>query len=241
VARLLLNHSTGMSFRQQVIVATPDADESAALSAWLDAEAFEPLSKRTLSSARDAIASQPFDLAVVDAGFVLDGGLRAFGLARFRDTPMIVLGDAADSSACAPLGAQIMFLERPIDQATFICTVTMALMEARPDRRSPRRAIRPFEASVNGVKSYIIDVSREGVRLEIPRDRHMVTPQFALRVPLIGVGVSVQRVWVRVPRADEHVGVMWCGGQLGRNTVLADQAWQRFIDTVAPVGRTSSV
>ena len=50
----------------------------------------------------------------------------------------------------------------------------------------------------------------------------------------MGVGVSVQRVWVRVPRPDENVSVMWCGGQLGRNTVLADQAWQRFIDTVAP-------
>ena len=71
----------------------------------------------------------------------------------------------------------------------------------------------------------------------MPRDRRMVTPQFALRVPLIGVGVSVQRVWVRVPRPEENVDVMWCGGQLSKNTVLADQAWQRFIDTVASVAR----
>ena len=224
-----------MPFRQQVIVATSSVDESEALSAWLDAEGFEPLAKRTVASASDAIASQPFDLAVVDASFVLDGGVRAFGLARFRETPVIVLGDAADGLACAPLGTQIMFLERPIERVTFTCTVMMALMEARADRRSPRRAVRPFEATVNGVKSYIIDVSREGVRLELPRDNRMVTPQFALRVPLIGVGVSVQRVWVRVPRPDENVGVMWCGGQLGKNTVLADQAWLRFIDTVAPV------
>ena len=224
-----------MPFRQQVIVATPNVDEREELSAWLDAEGFEPMSKPSVASATDALASQPFDLAVVDASFVLDGGLRAFGLARFRDTPVIVLGDAADGSACAPLGTQIMFLERPIERVTFICTVTMALMEARAERRSPRRAVRPFEATVNGVKSYIIDVSREGVRLELARDRRMVTPQFALRVPLIGVGVSVQRVWVRVPRPEENLGVMWCGGQLGKNTALADQAWLRFIDTVASV------
>jgi hypothetical protein len=226
-----------MAFRQQVIVATPDADEGEALAAWLDAEAFEPVMKPTARSAGDAVASQPFDLAVVDASFVLDGGVRPFGLARVRETPVIVLGDAADGRSCGPLAAQIMFLERPLDRATFICTVMMALMEARPERRSPRRSIRPFEATVNGAKSYIIDVSREGVRLEIPRDRPMVTPQFALRVPLIGVGVSVQRVWVRVPRPDEELGVMWCGGQLGKNTVLADQAWHRFIDTVAPLTR----
>src|SRR6185369_10872853 len=69
----------GMPFRQQVLVATPNADEAGALSAWLDAEAFEPLSKPTSRSASDAVASQPFDLAVVDAGFVLDGSVRAFG------------------------------------------------------------------------------------------------------------------------------------------------------------------
>jgi hypothetical protein len=222
-----------MPFRQQVIVATPNADESEELSAWLDDEGFEPLSRSTLKGVSDAVASQPFDLAVVDASFVLCGGLRAFGLARFRETPVIVLGDFADGNACAAFGSQMMFLERPIDRATFVCTVTMALMEGRLDRRSPRRAIRPFGATVNGVQSYIIDVSREGVRLEMPRDRRMVAPQFALRIPLIGVGVSVQRVWVRVPRPDENLGVMWCGGQLSKNTELADQAWRRFIDTFA--------
>ena len=224
-----------MPFRQQVIVATPNADEGEALAAWLDDEGFEPISKSSLKGVSDAVATQPFDLAVVDAGFVLCGGLRAFGLARFRETPVIVLGDFADGNACAAFGSQVMFLERPIDRVTFICTVTMAMMEGRLDRRSPRRAIRPFEATVNGVKSYIIDVSREGVRLELPRDRRMVAPQFALRVPMIGVGVSVQRVWVRVPRPDENVGVMWCGGQLCKNTELADQAWIRFIDTLASV------
>jgi hypothetical protein len=224
-----------MPFRQQVIVATPNADEGEALCAALDDEGFEPISKSSLKGVSDAVSSQPFDLAVVDAGFVLRGGLRPFGLARFRDTPVIVLGDFADGSACATFGSQVMFLERPIDRVTFICTLTMALMEGRLDRRSPRRTIRPFEATVNGVKSYIIDVSREGVRLELPRDRRMVAPQFALRVPMIGVGVSVQRVWVRVPRPEEHVGVMWCGGQLSKNTELADQAWLRFIDTLASV------
>jgi hypothetical protein len=210
---LLLGPAVGMPFRQQVLVATPNADEGEALSAWLDGEAFEPLSKPTLASASDAVALQPFDLAIIDASFVLYGGLRPFGLARFRETPVIVLGDAADSRACAPFGTQIMFLERPIDRVTFICTVTMALMEARADRRSPRRAVRPFEATVNGVKSYIIDVSREGVRLELPRGRRMVTPQFALRVPLVGparVGAGSasrgerRRDVVRGPVGQEH-------------------------------------
>lgn len=214
-------------------MAVPKTDENKALCAWLDAEGFAPLPLTTAKSAADAIVAQPFDLLIADASFVLTGGVRGFGVARFRETPVIVIGDADDARACVPLGSQIMFLERPVDAATFICTVTMALMDARPERRSPRRPVQPFEATVNGLPSHIIDVSKEGVRLELPRDRRMVTPHFLMRVPLIGVGVSVQRMWVRVPRPDEHVDVMWCGGQLNKNTILAEQAWHRFIDTLA--------
>jgi hypothetical protein len=61
-----------------------------------------------------------------------------------------------------------------------------------------------------------------------------------MRVPLIGVGVSVQRVWVRVPRPDQSLGVMWCGGRLLKNTVLAEQAWERFIDTLISVSPSVS-
>ena len=224
-----------MSFRQQVIVATPLAEECARLAAWLEAEAFQAIVRPTPETAIDAVCGQPFDLLIADAGFVLTSGLRGFGLARFCETPVIVLGNAHDGRACAPLGSQIMFLERPVDRAVFICTVTMALMEARAERRSPRRPVRAFEALVNGEESHIIDVSKEGVRLELPRHRRMVTPHFVMRVPIIDLGVSVQRRWVRVPRRDENIGVMWCGGELQQNTLRAEQGWLRFIDTLAAV------
>jgi hypothetical protein len=237
---LLLAESPAMRFRQQVIVATPNPDESKLLSAWLDAEDFEPIARVTAKSAAETVVSQPFDLLIADAGFILTGGVRGFGLARVRETPVIVLGDADAGRACAPLGPQIMFLDRPLDRAIFICTVTMALMESRSERRSPRRSVQPFAATVNGVASQIIDVSREGVRLELPRDRRMVTPNFVMRVPLMGVGVSVQRMWVRVPSPGEPAGVMWCGGQLHKNTELAEQGWHRFIDTLASINPTAT-
>ena len=221
-------------FRQQVIVATPLAEECGELAAWLEAESFEAIIRPTLKTAIDTVSGQPFDLLIADAGFVLTSGLRGFGLARFRETPVIVLGNADDGRACSPLGSQVMFLERPVDRAVFICTVTMALMEARAERRSPRRPVRPFEALVNGEASHIIDVSKEGVRLELPRHR-MVTPNFVMRVPIIDLGVSVQRRWVRVPRREEKIGVMWCGAELYQNTLRAEQNWLRFIDTLVAV------
>ena len=221
-----------MSFRQQVILAVPELAESRRLESWLQSEGFDVVPRATAKGAADAVAAQPFDLLVVDCGFALSGGVRGFGLARFRETPVIVLGDEAGGRACAAFGSQVMFLERPVDCATFICTVTMALMDARAERRWPRKPVRPFEASVNGLRSHIIDVSKDGVRLELPRDHRMVTPHFVMRVPLIGVGVAVQRRWVRMPRPEEQIGVMWCGGQLVQNPPAAHQGWQRFIDTL---------
>jgi hypothetical protein len=115
-----------------------------------------------------------------------------------------------------------MFLERPVDHATFVCTVTMALMDSRCERRSPRRSVIAFEALVNGVPSHIVDVSNEGVRLELPRERALARPHFVLRVPMVGVGVTVQRKRMRIPTGDEQIDVMWCGGAPVRNTSLAD-------------------
>jgi hypothetical protein len=33
---------------------------------------------------------------------------------------------------------------------------------------------------------------------------------------------------------------MWCGGQLRHNTMLAEQAWRRFIDTLVSVNGASA-
>ena len=228
-----------LPFRQQVIVAVPDHSESRLLSSWLEAEGYEAVQRLTPETASREITFQPFDLLVADCGFVLSG-VRGYGLARFRETPVIVLGDAAGERSCAPLGTQIMFLERPVDRATFICMVTMALMDRRAARRSPRRTVKPLEATVAGVPSRILDVSKEGVRLELPRVSSVVTPRFVVRVPRIGVGVAVERVWVRMPRADERLDVMWCGGQLTQNSATAEQSWWGLVETLMPDSTSSS-
>jgi hypothetical protein len=220
-----------MPFRQRIVVAVPGVDESRTLSSWLEGEGFDTAPRATARSASEDIASRPFDLLIADYAFVFSGGLRGVGRARFPETPVVVIGPAAVIRQSA-LDAQFMFLERPVDRATFICTVTMALMDSRCERRSPRRSVIAFEALVNGVPSHIVDVSNEGVRLELPRERGLVRPHFVLRVPMMGVGVTVQRKWMRMPTADEQVDVMWCGGALVRNTPVAEQRWRTLIDTL---------
>jgi hypothetical protein len=85
------------------------------------------------------------------------------------------------------------------------------------------------------VPGHIIDVSKEGVRVELPRERGMVKPHFVLKVPLVGVGVTVQRMWTRTTTPDDQVDLMWCGGALVNNPPRAEQAWRYFIDTIPTV------
>jgi hypothetical protein len=228
-----------MSFRQRVVVAVPSVNESRIVSSWLDAEGFDSVERSTPKSASEEIASRPFDLLIADSAFVFSGALRGVGRARFAETPVIVLGAGSLVRQSAALDAQFMFLERPVSRALFICTVTMALMDASRQRRSPRRSVIAFEAVANGVPSYIIDVSREGVRLELPRDRGVVKPHFVLRVPMVGVGVTVQRKWTRTPGPDEQTHVTWCGAALVQNTPAGEQGWRSFIETLPSAGSTS--
>src|SRR5262245_13702669 len=80
-----------LSFRQQVVVAVPDSNEIRLLSSWLEAEGYDALRRPTPQAATREITAQLFDLLVADCAFVLSGGVRGYGLARFRETPVIVL------------------------------------------------------------------------------------------------------------------------------------------------------
>ena len=130
-----------------------------------------------------------------------------------------------------PLGAQTMYLSRPINRAMFTCFVAMAMLDSRPVRRSIRKPVNRFEAVANGVPSHIVDISVEGLRLEMSREgRSALPPYFTVRVPLVGVAVRVQRMWTQ--SASLRGASIWYGGALSQNRSNITQAWRAFVDTV---------
>jgi hypothetical protein len=134
------------------------------------------------------------------------------------------------------LQRQIMQLSRPIDRALLVCTASMALADGRPVRCSPRKPAHRFEAIINGIPSYILDVSPEGLRLELPRDRRLILPPFFnAQVPLIGLAVTVRRMWARTS-SDAGAAVLWCGGSLTHNPRRTASVWRSFVDTIPVVG-----
>jgi hypothetical protein len=216
-----------------VIVALPDAAELNIVSDWIANEGYEPIRRTTAKAAAEDIHSRSFTLLVADADLAFRDGLHRVGQRRNPSTPTVIIGDDEAARQCDAAGVSAIHVGRPVEQPTFVCLMSMAILDGRPVRRSERKMVQRFAAQVNGAPAFILDISNEGVRVEIPPDGRSIPPTFTLRVPMIGVGVNVQRMWSRSQTtAQGRAGATWCGGALAANSPKAEQGWRRFVSTV---------
>ena len=226
-----------MSERRRIIVATADAFEGAAIYDGLSAHGFEPVWRSTVQAAADEIRARPFDLLIADAVFALSGRLQDEGRPRNPLTPTILIGNEGAGQHVG-LSGRTMYLTPPVDLAMLICFVTMAFLQDKPVRRSVRKPVDAYQALVNGVPAHIIDVSAEGLRLEMPGDRRAaLPPSFAVRVPIADLALTVQRMWTQP--ASSHSPAVWYGAALSQNRTGVAQAWRSFVDTIPVVDQDS--
>jgi hypothetical protein len=213
----------------RIIISLPDSTECTTVAEWLLADGFEPVRRPTPQAAADEMRDRPFALLIVDAGHAFKRGLHPSAAARH--VPTIVIGDAASGSCEDGLSGQTVYLTRPVDRAMLGCFVSMAILDTRPARRSHRKPVNRFDAMVNGVPSHILDVSIEGLRIEVAGGRKAaLPPYFTVRVPLVGVAVMVQRMWAR--SSTKPGSAIWYGGALSQNRMAINEAWRRFVDTI---------
>jgi hypothetical protein len=223
-----------MPFRPRIAIACALNAECRSIEGWLTSEGFEPFRLTNQTRVTDELRDRAFDLLVVDAAVAVP----AINAVRAKNpqVPIVVLGEpnlVAESQAMAR-GA--VYLTRPMDRAMFMCTISMAIMESRPVRRSERKRAR-VAVVVQGVPSQIIDVSKEGIRLEIPRTTKAAPPPpvFDVAVPLLGVALNVRRLWTACPPQGEAI---WCGGELSNNSKRVEMAWLTLVDAL-PGSRTT--
>jgi AmiR/NasT family two-component response regulator len=230
-----------MSSRPRILVACPDPTERVALTDWLSADRLEPVPVSSADAVADDVKHRSCDLVVVDATIAHGNWGQLVSSVRSRNpkTPIVVVGqpDPAREAQAAARGAT--YLSRPLERTWFGCTISMALMDTRPERRSIRKPVDRIDAVVEGVPSHIVDVSNEGLRLEVPRSRRFTTPPpfFNVSVPLLGVSLAVRRMWTSpVPQAEREAS--WYGAELSRNQPRVERAWLQLVDNV-PGARTS--
>jgi len=218
-----------VSDRPRIIVALSDRAESAVLSDWLAEDGFEPLRRPTPQTAVEEMRSRSYDVLIADASVNGRPPLRAEGRLRRAGTPAILIGNTPPQRG-ETVTSQPMYLARPLERAVLRCYVDMAILEGSPLRRSERRLVNALAATVNGVPAHILDVSVEGVRIEMVRDKRVaLPPYFTVKVPMMGIGVNVRRVWARAASGSPN---LWYGGSLLPNRANALQGWKSLIDTL---------
>lgn len=219
-----------MALTPRVVVAVPDRVECELLIEWLSA-GHDLVPTRLIQGAIHQLRTRQPHLVVADARFAFDEAFLLICRGGGSATPLVVIGDPSAAVEAAAQRHGAFYVARPIDRDLLLCTVAMALADARPLRRSPRKPVARFDAVVDGTPMSLLDVSNEGLRLEVPAARRSsLRPLFTVRVPLFGVSVVVRRIWVSMPGSAASHG--WCGGALEEQTAREVQKWRRFVDVV---------
>jgi hypothetical protein len=178
---------------------------------WLRAADYTPVPLLSLTSLARHLDQQPLEALVADAEAVSQIGLSAVLQVLTGNRPLVVIGKLA---SCAPeLRNAASWLDRPVSATDLTLGVALALAEGRPARRSARKNVLQLPATVDGVRSEVLDVSNEGVRVRVQNSgASTLPPYFTLRVEVYGVATVVQRAWAVQPSGR----TVLCGGMIHR-------------------------
>lgn len=220
---------------ERIGVACPILGERAAFMDWLSAADYEPVPMLDLDLLARDLSTRPVEALIADVSLVpvieLPRLIRLLGANR----PLIVVGEAAKSLEAVP--RDVTWIDRPVTRDNFLLSIALALAEGRPARRSPRKRVARLLSQIDGVTAKVMDVSSEGVRLEVTGAApSALPPYFTLRVAAYGVSTRVKRVWVAAPGQ----GSLWCGGIIERGQPAKTEAsWNQLIETAPTTGDIS--
>ena len=213
-------------------VACPIAGERAAFLEWLTLGGYAPVSMTGIDTVFRDMATRPIEALIADVSLVTAADLPRIVRLLGPNRPLMLVGNPKDAIEEVPREAA--WIDRPATRERFQLSVALALAEGRPARRSPRKLVPRLLSTIDGVSAKIVDISSEGVRLEIPgASPATLPPYFILKVPSFGVAAKVKRVWVATPGPDN----LWCGGIVERQAEkTAATPWNAFVKT-APTGK----
>lgn len=212
-------------------VACPIPGERAAFLEWLEAAGYEPVPMLSIDGLARDLVTKPIEALIADVQLVPPTDLTRLVKILGANRPLILVGSPEQAIEAVPKDAA--WIDRPMTKDFFLLSIALALAEGRPARRSPRRIVPKLMSTIDGVTAKVVDVSSEGVRLEVTGAApSALPPYFTLRVPAFGVAAKVRRVWVAMPAQ----GSVWCGGTIEwpvaeRNAV----PWNKFLEN-APGG-----
>ena len=227
-----------MSSTPRIGLACPVLSERAAFLEWLTASGFEPVPMFDAEAIARELDREGFQALIADLDVFSRAGASQFMRILGPNRPLILIGEDDPKSEAEAHRRKAAYLARPVNRDAAMLSLTLALAEGRPARRSPRRPVARIPAMIDGVPSRILDVSYDGIRLEVAEQhRSSLPPTFNVKVPMFRVNVIVQRVWVTTPIAQTHEKAVWCGVALRKAPQTVTETWRTFVDH-APASMT---
>ncbi len=200
------------------------------MSDWLRAAQFEPVLLVDACFVSAEVGGKALDCVVADATLLTTTFLTAL---RRGDAgkPVFALGEADDPNLATLSRKNVTCLERPVSEQALILAVSLAVAEGRPVRRSERRQVPRLPTSIEGQPAVLLDVSAEGLRLEMDSARaSKLSPQFVVQVAALKIAVPVQRVWLKAASDPGRTSTLQCGATLLPTDDRTVRAWQRLGD-----------
>lgn len=158
-----------------------------------------------------------------------------------RSMPAIIVHDISDPVLeREAAGAGAIYITVPIDETSFAELVDRLLTPPRADhpsgvpapvpRKWPRKRAE-VSVDVNGDEARVVDVSYEGMRLELSGvpDEMLATIE-TVAIPAVGT-ILVHPVWARGGALGSHR--WWCGAEVDFADDAMTGAWRRFVDSLA--------
>ena len=233
MADQLQTRHTVMPTTPRVGIACPRPGERAAICDWLRTVDIEPVMLVDACLVNAQVGGRPLDCVVADAAL-----LSPHFLAELRKgdpgKAIIAIGDAGDPGEATLVRKNISFHARPVGEQDLLLAVSLAMAEGRPHRRSVRCIVPRLATSIEGEPAVLLDVSHEGLRLEVAATRtSKLSPQFVVHVPALKMGIPVQRVWVKAGSESGRGVRVQCGASLLAKDERTLRAWQRLSNPAA--------
>jgi DNA-binding response OmpR family regulator len=214
---------------RRVLVVAPSSDVAETIIGWLSAAGYETIRVSDFAGAKAQLDLHPPDLLITELKLGAFNGLHLAIRARVSGagTRTIVVGEPDRILEAEAQREGARYLTRPLDEDVFMDAVRESLGAYRPARRSPRKRVPRAEALVGEVHASLLDVSYEGLKIELPAAEGMSLPKyFTVRLPVFNVAARMRCVWISAPKP----GVVWCGATLDTADLAASLAWRGVVD-----------
>ena len=222
-----------MDRARSVLVVSRDRRRQSDVEGWLRSIGYDVTTASDFDTARRYIDTAPPDILVTDVKLGAYNGLHLAIWLRGRGlkSKAILIGEVDPVLQEEAARTQATYVAVPLDPTSFSSLVASLGSPYSPARRSLRKRV-SVGAMVDGLLASIVDMSYEGLRLEVPHAGAFTLPAFlTISIPEFDMSYRVKRVWLKRP--TDPSGSLWCGATLPGTDETRSAEWRQMVDRIS--------